>query len=147
MGWAVFFIGCLVTIPVGWVLFARTKADRLLSVIGLVLIPPTVWSAALGLQIGPCGTPDCVTNNQQDLLVFAVAGLVLIALALVAVATLRTIPGAALMILGSVLDMVSTWKVDRVTTIMFGILAASLAAYLVLALLPNRPEPGYPTSS
>jgi hypothetical protein len=138
MGWVVFILGFLIVIPVGWFLFTRARADRFLTAVGLVLIPPTIWAAAIGLQIGPCDTPECVTNKQQDLLMFAVAGLVVLALALAAVATLRTLPAAGLMILAPVLDMVSTWKIDRVTTIMFFILAAVVVAYVVFGLLPRR---------
>jgi hypothetical protein len=136
----------VVTIPVGWVLFARTRADRFLSAMGLVLLAPTIWSAALGLQIGPCGTPTCVSHTQKNLLILAVAGLVVLALALVALAMMRTVPGAALLLLSCLLTLVGTWKSDRVATIMFAILAASIAAYFVLALLPNKPSPGYPTA-
>ena len=142
MGWVVFIAGCLVTIPIGWLLFARTRGDRFLTALGLVLLPPTIWSAALGLQIGPCDTPTCVTSKQQDLLIFAVAALVVLAVALVAVGTMRAIPAAVLMTLACVLNMVATWKVDRVTTIMFFILGAGVAFYLALSLLPNRAEPG-----
>jgi hypothetical protein len=145
MGWAVFLIGCVVTIPVGWALFTRPRADRFLSAVGLVLLAPTIWAAALGLRIGPCDTPICVTHKQQDLLLFAVAGLVLLAVGLVLVAAIRPIPGAAVLTLAAVLVAVSTWKIDKVTTIMFGLLAATVLAYTVLGLLPNRPEPGYPT--
>src|SRR3954468_11175613 len=144
MGWAVFLIGCAVVVPIGWVLFTRTRADRFLTVVSLVLLAPTIWSAALGLSIGPCDTPTCVTNKQHDLLIFAVAGLVVLLLAMVAIGLLRTIPGAALLILAVVLDMVSTWNVDRVTTIMFGILAGAVAAYVVFGILPSRrPQPDY----
>ena len=138
MGWVVFILGFLIVIPIGWALFTRMRADRFLSVVGLVLLPPTIWSAAIGLSIGPCNTPGCVTNKQQDLLMFAVAGLVLLLLALAAVATMRALPAAVLMILASVLDMVSTWKIDRVTTIMFAVIAVVAAAYLVFGLLPKR---------
>jgi hypothetical protein len=146
MGWAVFAIGCLAPILAGWALFTRTRADRFLSVVGLTLVPPTVWSAALGLKIGSCKSTTCVTTSQRNLLVVAVAALVVLALALVALAVLRTIEAAFLMTLAAALALVSTWKVDRVTTIMFGILAGAVAAYLVLGLLPNRrsPEPDYP---
>jgi hypothetical protein len=140
MGWVVFLFGCLVTIPVGWFLFARTRADRFLTAVGLVLLAPTIWSAGLGLQIGPCDTPDCVTTKQQDLLIFAVAALVVLIAAFVVIAMRHAIPGALLLILSCVLNMVATWKVDRVTTIMFFILGAGLAAYFVLSLLPNRAE-------
>jgi uncharacterized protein YacL len=140
MGWVVFLFGCLITIPVGWFLFARTRSDRFLCAVGLVLIPPTIWSAALGLSIGPCDTPKCVTDHQQNLLMFAVAGLVVLIGALVAVVLGRAIPGAALMILACILNMVATWKVDRVTTIMFGILGGAVILYLALSLVPNRPE-------
>ena len=142
MGWVVFIVGCLVTIPIGWLLFARTRGDRFLTALGLILVPPTIWSAALGLQIGPCDTPTCVTSKQQDLLIFAVAALVVLAVALVAVGTMRAAPAAVLMAVACVLDMVATWKVDRVTTVMFFILGAGVVLYFALSLLPNRPEPG-----
>ena len=141
MGWVVFIVGCLVTIPIGWLLFARTRGDRFLTALGLILVPPTIWSAALGLQIGPCDTPTCVTSKQQDLLIFAVAALVVLALALVAVGMMRAVPAAVLMALACVLNMVATWKIDKVTTILFVILGASVVLYLALSLLPNRPEP------
>jgi hypothetical protein len=141
MGWVVFIVGCLVTIPIGWVLFARTRGDRFLTALGLILVPPTIWSAALGLQIGPCDTPTCVTSKQQDLLIFAVAALVVLALALVAVGMMRAVPAAVLMALACVLNMVATWKIDKVTTILFAILGASVVLYFALSLLPNRPEP------
>jgi hypothetical protein len=141
MGWVVFIVGCLVTIPIGWLLFARTRGDRFLTAVGLILLPPTIWSAALGLQIGPCDTPTCVTSKQQDLLIFAVAALVVLALALVAVGMMRAVPAAVLMALACVLNMVATWKIDKVTTILFVILGASVVLYLALSLLPNRPEP------
>ena len=140
MGWVVFLFGCFVTIPVGWFLFTRTRGDRFLTAIGLVLLPPTIWSAGLGLQIGPCDTPKCVTNQQQNLLIFAAIGLVVLIAALVAVATRRAIPGALMLVLACVLNMVATWKVDRVTTIMFAILGAAVVAYFALSLLPNRAE-------
>jgi hypothetical protein len=142
MGWVVFIAGCLVTIPIGWLLFSRTRGDRLLTALGLILLPPTIWSAALGLQIGPCNTPVCVTSKQQNLLIFAVGALVVLALALAAVGTMRAVPAAALMALCCVLNMVATWKVDRVTTVMFFILGAGVVLYFALSLLPNRPEPG-----
>jgi hypothetical protein len=141
MGWVVFIVGCLVTIPIGWVLFARTRGDRFLTALGLILVPPTIWSAALGLQIGPCDTPTCVTSKQQDLLIFAVGALVVLALALVAVGMMRAVPAAVLMALACVLNMVATWKIDKVTTILFAILGASVVLYFALSLLPNRPEP------
>jgi hypothetical protein len=141
MGWVVFIVGCLVTIPIGWLLFARTRGDRFLTALGLILVPPTIWSAALGLQIGPCDTPTCVTSKQQDLLIFAVAALVVLALALVAVGMMRAVPAAVLMALACVLNMVATWKIDKVTTILFAILGASVVLYFALSLLPNRPEP------
>jgi hypothetical protein len=141
MGWVVFIVGCLVTIPIGWVLFARTRGDRFLTALGLILVPPTIWSAALGLQIGPCDTPTCVTSKQQDLLIFAVGALVVLALALVAVGMMRAVPAAVLMALACVLNMVATWKIDKVTTILFAILGASVVLYCALSLLPNRPEP------
>ena len=142
MGWVVFIVGCLVTIPIGWLLFARTRGDRFLTALGLILVPPTIWSAALGLQIGPCDTPTCVTSKQQDLLIFAVAALVVLALALVAVGMMRAVPAAVLMALACVLNMVATWKIDKVTTILFAILGASVVLYFALSLLPNRAEPG-----
>ena len=147
MGWVVFLFGCLVTIPVGWALFTRPRADRFLSAVGLVMLAPIIWAAGLGLRIGPCDTPTCVTHQQQNLLLFAVGALVVVAIGLVAVAMTRPLPAAALLIVGGVLAMVSTWKVDRVTTIMFVLLTAVVVAYLMLALLPNRrpAEPGYPT--
>jgi hypothetical protein len=141
MGWVVFIVGCLVTIPIGWLLFARTRGDRFLTALGLILVPPTIWSAALGLQIGPCDTPTCVTSKQQDLLIFAVGALVVLALALVAVGMMRAVPAAVLMALACVLNMVATWKIDKVTTILFAILGASVVLYCALSLLPNRPEP------
>jgi hypothetical protein len=141
MGWVVFLFGCFVTIPAGWFLFTRTRSDRFLTALGLVLLPPTIWSAGLGLQIGPCDTPTCVTQKQQDLLIFAVAGLVVLIGALVLLALRRAIPGAVLIVLTCVLNMVATWKVDKVTTIMFGLLAAAAVAYLALSLVPNRTEP------
>jgi hypothetical protein len=145
MGWVVFLVGCLLTVPVGWLLFTRTSADRFLSLVGITLLPPTVWSAALGLKIGSCKSTTCVTHSQRHLLLFAVAALVVLVLALAALAVERRIAGAALMTLAPVLTAVSTWKLDRVSTVMFGILAGAVAAYLVLALLPNRasPQPGY----
>ena len=146
MGWVVFFFGCLVTIPVGWLLFSRTRADRLLSAIALVLLPPTIWSAALGLSIGPCNTGSCVTHKQHNLLALAVAALVLLVLAVVALALSHTIPAAVLMAVSSVLTLVSVVKIDTVTAIMFGLLAAAVVVYLILALLParSRPAPGLP---
>ena len=141
MGWVVFLFGCLVTIPVGWLLFSRTRGDRFLSAVGLVVLPPTIWSAGLGLSIGPCDTPKCVTTHQQNLLMFAVAGLIVLIGALVAIALLRTVPGAVLMILACVLNMVAVWKVDKVTTIMFALLGIAVGLYFALSLLPNRPEP------
>jgi hypothetical protein len=141
MGWVVFLFGCFVTIPAGWFLFTRTRSDRFLTALGLVLLPPTIWSAGLGLQIGPCDTPTCVTQKQQDLLIFAVAGLVVLIGALVLLGLRRAIPGAVLIVLTCVLNMVATWKVDKVTTIMFGLLAAAAVAYLALSLVPNRTEP------
>jgi len=140
MGWVVFLFGCFVTIPVGWFLFTRTRSDRFLTAVGLVLLPPTIWSAGLGLQIGPCDTPTCVTHKQQDLLIFAVAGLVVLIAALVVLALLRAIPGAALIILACVLNMVATWKVDTVTTIMFALLGIGVGLYFALSLLPTRQE-------
>src|SRR3954452_24957730 len=99
MGWVVFIVGCLVTIPIGWLLFARTRGGRFLTAVGLILLPPTIWSAALGLQIGPCDTTTCVTGRRQDLVIFAVAALVVLALALLAVGMMRAVPAAVLMAL------------------------------------------------
>jgi hypothetical protein len=146
MGWAVFLGACAVTILAGWWLFTRTRGDRFLLVVGLVLLPPTIWAAGLGLKIGPCDSTACVTHTQRNLLVIAVAALVMLVLALVALATARVIPGAVLMILAGVLDIVATWKVDRVVTIMFAILAAAAVTYFVASLLPNRAQPGLPAA-
>jgi uncharacterized membrane protein len=143
MGWVVFLFGCLVTIPVGWLLFARTRGDRFLCAVGLVMLPPTVWSAGLGLSIGPCDTPKCVTTHQQNLLMFAVAGLIVLIGALVAVGLRRPVPGALLMILACALNMVGVWKVDKVTTIMFGLLGVAVGLYFALSLLPRRADPQY----
>jgi uncharacterized membrane protein len=143
MGWVVFLFGCLVTIPVGWLLFSRTRGDRFLSAVGLVLLPPTIWSAGLGLSIGPCDTPKCVTDTQQNLLMFAVAALIVLIGSLVAVGLLRAVPGALLMILACVLDMVGVWKVDKVTTIMFALLGISVGLYFALSLLPRRADPEF----
>ena len=141
MGWAVFIFGVVVTIPVGWFLFSRTRGDRFLCAMGLVLLTPTIWAAGLGLQLGPCDTPTCVTHKQHDLLIFAVAALVILIAALVVIAMRQAIPGALLITLCCVLNMVAAWKVDKVMTIMFAILAASTVSYFALSLLPNRPEP------
>jgi hypothetical protein len=143
MGWVVFLFGCLITIPGGWFLFARTRSDRFLAAVGLVMLPPTIWSAGLGLSIGPCDTPKCVTDTQQNLLMFAVAALVVLIGSLVAIALMRAVPGALLMLLACVLNMVAVWKVDKVTTIMFFILGASVALYFALSLLPRRADPEF----
>jgi hypothetical protein len=141
MGWAVFIFGFVVTIPVGWFLFSRTRGDRFLCAMGLVLLAPTIWSAGLGLRLGPCDTPECVTHKQQDLLIFAVAALVVLIAAFVVIAMRQAIAGAVLVTLSCVLNMVAVWKVDKVMTIMFAILAVSTVLYFALSLLPNRPEP------
>jgi hypothetical protein len=145
MGWVVFLIGVFVVVPVGWFLLARTRADRFLTVVGLTLLPPTIWSAALGLKIGPCKVGSCVSHSEHNLLVFAVAAFVVLVLALVALALLKTVPGALLMTLAGALGVVSAVKIDTVTALMFGILTAAAALYFTLALLPavrSRPEPG-----
>jgi hypothetical protein len=144
MGWVAFFVGCLVTIPVGWLLLSRSHADRLLSVIGLVMLPPTVWTAALGLGIGPCEVGSCVTHKQHNLLALGVAALVVLALALAALALARPIPAALLMTAANVLALVSVVKIDVITAIMYLILGGGTALYLMLALLParSRSEPG-----
>jgi hypothetical protein len=146
MGWAVFLIGCFITIPVGWLLLARSKADRLLSVVGLTLLPPTIWSAALGLEIGPCKVGSCVSHSEHNLLVVAVGAFVALALGLAALFVLRTLAGAALIFLAGILGVVAVFKIDKVTVVMFALLAAVAALYAVLALLPNRTstEPGFP---
>lgn len=141
MGWAVFIFGFVVTVPVGWFLFSRTRGDRFLCAMGLVLLAPTIWAAGLGLRLGPCDTPTCVTHKQQDLLIFAVGALVVLIAAFVLLAMRQAIPGAALITLTCVLNMVAVWKVDKVMTIMFAILAVSTVLYFALSLLPNRPEP------
>jgi hypothetical protein len=141
MGWVVFIFGCLVTIPVGWFLFSRTRGDRFLIAVALVMLPPTIWSAGLGLQIGPCDTPTCVTHTQQNLLIAAVAALVALIAAFVLVALRQAMPGAALVILTCILNMVATWKIDKVTTIMFAILGVATVLYLALSIVPNKPEP------
>jgi hypothetical protein len=146
MGWAVFLIACFLTIPIGWLVLTRPRADRFLAVVGLTLLVPTIWAAAIGLKIGPCDSTSCVTHTQRNLLVLAVPALVVLGLALVAIFRRLAVPAAALMTLAAILDFVATWKVDRVTTVMFGILAGAVATYLVLALLPNRASetPGFP---
>jgi hypothetical protein len=141
MGWAVFIFGFVVTIPVGWFLFSRTRGDRFLCAMGLVLLAPTIWSAGLGLQLGPCDTPTCVTHKQQVLLIFSVAALVVLIAAFVVIVMMQAIPGALLIALSCVLNMVGAWKLDKVMTIMFAILGVGTVAYLALSLLPNRPEP------
>jgi hypothetical protein len=144
MGWVLFLIGVFVVVPVGWLLLARTSADRLLTVVGLTLLPPTIWSGALGLKIGPCKVGSCVSHSEHNLLVFAVAAFVVLVVALVALALLQTIPGALLMTLAAALEVVSAVKIDTVTALMFGILAGVAALYFILALLPavrSRPEP------
>ena len=67
-------------------------------------------------------------------------------LAVVALALSHTIPAAVLMAVSSVLTLVSVVKIDTVTAIMFGLLAAAVVVYLILALpaAGSRPAPGLP---
>jgi hypothetical protein len=144
MGWVVFLIGVFVVVPVGWLLLAHTRADRFVTVVGLTLLPPTIWSGALGLKLGPCKVGSCVSHSQHNLLVFAVAAFVVLVVALVALALLKTVPGALLMTLAGALGVVSVAKIDTVTALMFGILAVAAGLYFLLVLLPgmrSRPEP------
>ncbi len=146
MGWVVFIFGCLITIPIGWALFSHTRSDRLLSVMGLILLPPMIWAAAIGLGIGPCKEGSCVTHQQKNLLTLAVIGLVVLVAALVALYLQQALVGGALMFVASVLLVFSVRKIDKVTAIAFGILAAAVAVYTVLFFLRGRPEraPDYP---
>jgi hypothetical protein len=146
MGWVVFILGCLVTIPAGWALFSHTHSDRLLSVVGLTLLPPTIWAAAIGVGIGPCKEGSCVTHTQKSLLTLAVAGLVLLVLALAALYLQQVIIGGGLMFVAAVLDVISVAKIDKVTAIGFALLAAVIAVYTVVRLVRSRPEraPDYP---
>jgi hypothetical protein len=143
MGWAVFLIGCAIPVVAGWYLFAHTRADRLLTVVALTLLPPTIWAAALGLKIGPCKTGDCVSHSERNFLTIAVVGLVILVLAVVVLVLGRALIAAGLVVVSGVLGAVSVGKIDTVAMVMFVVLAASAAAYLV-ALVRNRAGAGVP---
>ena len=143
MGWALFLIGCAVPIVAGWYLLAHTRADRLVTVVALILLPPTIWAAAIGLKIGPCKTGDCVSHSQRNFLTIAVIGLVILVLAVVALVLGRALIAAVLVALSGALSAVSVGKIDTVATVMFAVLAAAAATYLV-ALIRNRAGAGVP---
>jgi hypothetical protein len=147
VGWVVFIFGCLITIPIGWALFSRGDADRLLSVIGLILLPPTIWGAGIALGIGPCDEGSCVTHQQKNLLWLAVVAVVLLVVAFVLLYMQQRMIGGGVMLVAAILGLVSVTKIDKVLAIAYGLLAASIAAYVIVQWSRSRPEaqtPDYP---
>jgi hypothetical protein len=104
------------------------------------------YAAAIGVGIGPCNEGSCVSHTQKNLLTFAVVALVVLVAALVALYLQQVLIGGGLMFVAAVLDVISVTKIDKVTAVAFGILAASIAAYVIALIMRNRPEraPDYP---
>jgi len=146
MGWVVFIFGCLITIPVGWALFSKSNADPGLSVTGLILLPPTIWGAGIGLGIGPCKVSECVTHQQKNLLGLAVIAVILLIASFVLLFLGNRMIGGIVMFVAAVLGVFSTAKIDKVLAISYGLMAATVATLVIVQWSRSRPEraPDFP---
>ena len=149
MGWVMFFVGLVLPVPVGMYLIGKRRANVWLTLLGLVALPLVLWSASLYLKIGPCGTPDCMSNSEHSRLVLSVPGIVLLVGGYALLAFRQTYAGGAALALSFVLTGVGVAKTDRTITVTLFILAAAAIGYLIF-LYTNREDmvvPDYPPSA
>ena len=149
MGWVMFLVGLVLPVPVGMFLIGKRRANIWLTLLGLVALPLVLWSASLYLKIGPCGTPDCMTNSEHSRLVLSVPGIVLLVGGYALLAIKQTYAGGVSLILSFLLTGVGVAKTDSTITVTFAILAAAAAGYLI-HLYINRVDttvPDYPPAA
>ncbi|HEY7632803.1 MAG TPA: hypothetical protein VH817_19010 [Thermoleophilaceae bacterium] len=130
MGWVMLFVGLALPILIGSVVIGKTKADLPLTLIGLVSVPLLVWGASLGLKIGPCDVPQCMSSTQHSHYVIAIVGLVVLAGAFFLLARGQQMIGGLVLALAQLLGAYSMLKTDTASAITFLILCVSALGYL-----------------
>jgi hypothetical protein len=124
------FVGLALPILVGFVVIGKTKADRPLTLIGLVSLPLLVWGASLGLKIGPCDVPQCMSSTQHSHYVFAIAGLVVLAGAFYVLTRGQQMIGGLIVAVAQLLGAYAMLKTDTASAITFLILCAAALGYV-----------------
>jgi hypothetical protein len=140
VGWAFFFIGLVIPVPIGYWLLRKRRADVPLSLVGLATLPVIFWGASLGAKIGPCGVPDCMSHTQHNHLVWSIASLVILGAAFVVLAMHRKMIGGCVMIVGELVGAYSMLKTDVAAAVMILIFAASIGIYVGGNYLVEREE-------
>jgi hypothetical protein len=124
------FVGLALPLVVGWWALGKTKADRALVLLGLVSLPLLVWAASLGLKIGPCDVPECMSSTQHSHYIFSIIGLVVVLAGFVVLSREQRVAGGILVVIGQLLGAYSMIHTDTASLITFLILAAAAGGYL-----------------
>ncbi len=147
MGWFLFFVGLVVAPLAGWFLIVKRRADLLLTLLGAASIPPLVWGASLGAEIGPCGVPDCMGSAEHSRLVLSIPALALVLVALGLLAAGRLFAGGGVLVVGEALGGFSTQRTDTAVLVALFLLGAGALVYLAILYFGQRDElrvPDYP---
>jgi hypothetical protein len=144
------FVGLLLPIPVGYFLIGKRRASVPLTLFGLISLPLLVWGASIGVGIGPCSVPSCISHTQHSHLVITVVALVILVVAFVLLGLRYFWPGGVVLVVAELVGAYSMTKVDTPITITLIILAGLAIAYLIYRYMEELPEsrvPDYPPTA
>ena len=150
MGWVFLFIGLLVPVPIAYAMIGWKGANVPLTLFGLISVPMLVWGASIGVGIGPCDVPSCVSHTEHSHLVISIAALVILAVSFVLLALHYFWPGGIALVVAELVGAYSMLKTDTPTAIAMIILALLAGMYLVYRYMDELDEarvPDYPPAA